>query len=160
MKQLKLYLETSVWNFLFADDAPDKKEATEKLFSEIAQGRHLIFISEIVLREINNAGSEKRKMLVNKIVEFDPVVFDENYESSNLVRFYLDNGLLSERQSADISHLAVAAVNEIDVLVSWNMRHIVKRKTRVLVNALNQIRGYRSIEICTPEEVIEYDADE
>lgn len=84
MKQLKLYLETSVWNFLFADDAPDKTEATEKLFSEIAQGRHLIFISEIVLREINNARSEKRKMLVNKIVEFDPVVFDENYESSNL----------------------------------------------------------------------------
>jgi hypothetical protein len=45
MKRLKLYLETSVWNFLFADDAPDKKAATEKLFSEIENGKYAIFIS-------------------------------------------------------------------------------------------------------------------
>jgi len=160
LKKLRLYLETSVWNFLFADDAPYKKEATEKLFSEIEQGEYSIFISDIVLREINNASDLKRKKLVDKIVKYSPVALDEDAEVANLVQYYLENGLLTEKQSADISHLSVATVNEIDVLVSWNMRHIVKRKTKILVNALNQIRGYRPIEICTPEEVIDYDTDE
>lgn len=46
MKKLRLYLETSVWNFLFADDATEKKTATEKLFSEIGSGKYSIFISK------------------------------------------------------------------------------------------------------------------
>ncbi len=159
MKKLRLYLETSVWNFLFADDAPEKKTATEKLFSEVESGKHLIFISEIVMREINDADVSKRKRLVSEIIKYEPVVLDEDSEVLALVQYYLDNQLLTEKQSADIGHVAVVTTNEIDILVSWNMRHIVKRKTKVMVNALNQIRGYRPIEICTPEEVIENDND-
>jgi hypothetical protein len=48
MRKPKLYLETSVWNFLFADDAPEKKKATEKFFSEVKAGKYEIFISETV----------------------------------------------------------------------------------------------------------------
>jgi hypothetical protein len=159
LKKLKLYLETSVWNFLFADDAPDKKALTEKLYSEIQSGKYSIFISEIVMREINNAEASKRKLLASEIVRFDPVVLMENSDSLELIQYYLENGLLTTKQSADLGHVAMATINEMDILVSWNMRHIVKRKTKVLVNALNQIRGYRTIEICTPEEVIDNDGD-
>lgn len=111
------------------------------------------------MREINDADVSKRKRLVSEIVKYEPVVLDEDSEVLDLVQYYIDNQLLTEKHSADIGHVAVATINEIDILVSWNMRHIVKRKTKVVVNALNQIRGYRPIEICTPEEVIDNDND-
>ena len=137
-----------------------QKTATEKLFSEIENGKYAIFVSEIVMREIYDAEISIRTKLVNQIIRYQPVVLEEDSEVLELVQHYLANQLLSDRQLADMGHAAVASINEMDILVSWNMRHIVKRKTKVMVNALNQIRGYRPIEICTPEEVIENDNDE
>lgn len=43
----------------------------------------------------------------------------------------------------------------MDVVVSWNMKHIVKLKTRMEINGINKIYGYKEIELCTPEEVID-----
>jgi len=45
MKKLKLYLETSVWNFYFADDAPEKKEATIQFFEQVKKGKYEIYLS-------------------------------------------------------------------------------------------------------------------
>jgi hypothetical protein len=49
MKRSQLYLETSVWNFFFADDAPEKKEITVAFFEKIRQGEYEIFISDAVM---------------------------------------------------------------------------------------------------------------
>ena len=53
-KKLSLYLETSVWNFVFADDAPEKRDATKILFKEIREGKFEIYISDLVAAEIGN----------------------------------------------------------------------------------------------------------
>ena len=60
---------------------------------------------------------------------------------------YRDDGL----------HIAIATVHQIDVVVSWNLRHMVKLRTRREVKAINIVEGYKEIEICTPMEVIESD---
>jgi len=52
---------------------------------------------------------------------------------------------------------AIATVHHIDVVVTWNLEHMVKLKTRREVKAINILEGYREIEICTPMEVIESD---
>lgn len=157
MRRLRLYLETSVWNFLFADDAPEKRATTELLFREIEKEKYFIFISNVVGQEIRRASQMKRKLLADVIERFAPSFLEDSDEARELVSLYIQNGLLSLNHAADLSHVAIATVNEIDMLVSWNMRHIVKHRTRTLVNAINQISGYRSIEICTPEEVVDYD---
>ena len=62
MKKLKLYLDTSIFNFAFADDAPKEKEITLKFFSEI--GGYEAYISEVTIEEINRTPEEaKRKQL-------------------------------------------------------------------------------------------------
>jgi len=155
MNRPRLYLETSVWNFFLADDAPEKKKVTQELFVEIENGKYSIFISEIVENEIQNAFAEKRKRLVDIIEKYRPQSFEDTVESRRLVMRYIENGLLSEDHIADLLHIASATVNEIDILVSWNMKHLVKLKTRTITNAVNKLLGYRDIEICTPEEVIE-----
>jgi hypothetical protein len=55
----------------------------------------------------------------------------------------------------DVIHVAFAAGNDLDVVVSWNLKHIVKLKTRMEINGINKICGYKEIELCTPEEVID-----
>lgn len=53
----------------------------------------------------------------------------------------------------DALHVAIASFNEINYLISWNFEHIVKVKTRKLVNFVNVINGYREIEIISPQEL-------
>ena len=75
--------------------------------------------------------------------------------TAELARVYIENGLLSEDHLDDLLHLASATVNNLQILVSWNLRHLVKHKTRILVNSVNKKLGYREIDICRPEEVFE-----
>lgn len=67
---------------------------------------------------------------------------------------YILQGTLSRRHLVDALHVASAVVADRDVVVSWNLRHLVKVKTRREVNAANLLNGYRTIEIATPEEMI------
>jgi len=155
MRKLKLYVETSVWNFLFADDAPEKKEATEKFFAEVETGKYEIFISETVIFEIDAANPEKRNLLLETIARYNPATLETNQDVRTLVEKYLEYGLLSEKHFRDIQHIAHGAAHGMRAIVSWNQKHIVKMKTYDLVNAANMSLGYHVIQIWTPQEVIE-----
>jgi len=65
----------------------------------------------------------------------------------------MEGGVVPVRFRDDAVHIAVAVVNDLDVVVSWNLEHMVKLRTRTRVNAINRLNGYKEIEICTPEEV-------
>jgi predicted nucleic acid-binding protein len=65
MKVPKIYLETTIFNFPFADDAPQYKADTLKLFDEIKAGKFKPYTSEYVLEELNNERNiEKRKKML------------------------------------------------------------------------------------------------
>lgn len=72
MKRPQLYRETSVWNFYFADDAPEKKETTHRFFEKIKQGEYEIFLSDVVIEEIGKAENKKKQLLLNIIKEYKP----------------------------------------------------------------------------------------
>lgn len=84
MKKLKLYIETSVWNFLFADDAPEKKRATELFFNDIESGKYEIFISETVRAELTAAPDTKRKKLYELVGRYNPVLLELDEEVRSL----------------------------------------------------------------------------
>jgi len=48
----------------------------------------------------------------------------------------------------------VAVVNDLDIVLSWNFRHIVRRKTKDIVNMVNTMQNQRHIEITTPGELL------
>lgn len=60
---------------------------------------------------------------------------------------------MPEKFINDALHIAIATVNGIDTVVSWNLEHIVKLKTIVEVNKINLKNGYKQIFIVTPEEI-------
>lgn len=155
-KKLSLYLETSVWNFIYADDAPEKRDATKLLFQEIKNGLYRIFISDLVAAEIENASVSKQKQLETLIRNYEPVQLHTNREVEALTEAYLKAQIVPARFPEDIIHIAYAVAHDLDVVVSWNLKHIVRLKTKLAVQGINRLLGYKEIEIVTPEEVIGY----
>ena len=72
MKRLKIYIETSLWNFLITKDSPHKREITEQFFKEISEGKYEIFISDFVVDEINRASERKRSDMRELIQKYEP----------------------------------------------------------------------------------------
>ena len=145
-KKLTLYFDTSIINFAFSDDAPDKKTRTLKLIEEIRAGRYEVFISDIVLREILEAPDAKKVKLVKLIQDLQPVELEFTVECYELAHEYI--------KEDDAFHIAVASVNNLDAIISWNFKHIVKLKTKKEVLGINALMGYKEIEIYSPLEVI------
>ncbi len=155
MKRLRLYLETSVWNFYFADDAPEKRAETLKLFEEIRGGKYEVYVSELVIAEIDNAQEAKRTVLKKLMDDYQPLELEMDGSVEELSDKYLSANIVPSKYENDVLHIAYAVAHDMDVVVSWNMKHIVKLKTRMEINGINRIYGYKEIELCTPEEVID-----
>ena len=66
---------------------------------------------------------------------------------------YIKEELIPEKFENDALLLALTTVYSIDILISWNFKHLVKRKTRIGVNLINLKEGYKPIEILAPPEV-------
>ena len=154
MKKIKYYIETSVFNFVFADDSPEKKELTERLFQKIEDERLEIYISEVVMDEINKAPESIKERLLTLIQKYQPTLLPVDQEVKDLAQKFIEDGIIPERYIDDALHISVAIVNNLDMLISWNFQHIVKVKTRVEVNAVSRFLMYSGIEICSPLEVI------
>lgn len=74
MRYLKLYLETSVWNFYYADDSPEKKEVTHNFFNFLPNNKFEIYISDIVLAEFDQATETKKNKLIKLIDNYNPTI--------------------------------------------------------------------------------------
>lgn len=155
-KKPSLYLETSVWNFLYADDAPQKRDFTKELFAEIKRGQYDIYISDAVVFEIGNTSGPKKEQLESLIEEYKPNQLQPNDTVAQLIDAYLDAKVASTKSKTDLAHIAYTVAYNLNVAVSWNLKHIVRVKTRTVVNGVNKLSGFREIEIATPEEVIGY----
>ncbi len=154
MKKPQLYLETSVWNFYFADDAPEKREITLRFFDKVKQDEYEIFISDVVIEEIGRADDNKKRSLLNIIAEYSPtrLVIDE--EVAELAQKYISEGVFPASKIEDAMHAAVATVFEVDALISWNLKHLANLKKMELINAINMKAGYfKRLELITPMEV-------
>lgn len=80
-------------------------------------------------------------------------------EATELAEVYLSSMMLPERAAADALHFALATVNGMDYLVTWNCRHIARGSVKRALPRINAARGFVSPTICTPEELLYGDED-
>ena len=152
----KVYLETSAINFYYADDAPDKRDDTILLFHEIEARKWEAYTSYTVINEINNASEETAEKFINLIKNYDIAVLPPHDDIHSLADIYVSEGVIPLKYRDDAVHIATASVHGMDIIISWNFKHIVKRKTILMTNIINMRENYRQVSIHSPSEVIEY----
>jgi predicted nucleic acid-binding protein len=160
MKQLKLYLDTSVISHLVAPDTPEKMADTLMLWDNIKSNKYNILISDITFEELSRCSEPKKSVLNHYINEIDFENPIETNESGELLLHYLQYKVLSERNRDDLRHIALATVLACDIIVSWNFKHFVNINTINKVQAVNQLQGYPEIKILPPSMIIGGNNDE
>ena len=160
MKKTKLYLDTSVPSFLFADDSPEKREVTIQFWDILKVGLYDIVISDILLTEISRSETPSSQELEDKLSEIVVEIVSVSEDIFSLAQKYIDEGIIPQKYQDDALHIALAAYNEADALISWNFKHMVKLKTIRGVNGINRMLGFKELEILTPQSWIPEDNNE
>jgi len=146
----RIYVDTSVIGGCFDSEF---EMYSNKLFEEFIGGKKKLVISDLVLFELEGAPENVREIL-NRIPEGNIEYVFLNEESLWLANSYLKEGVIAENSLSDARHIAIATVEKVDVLTSWNFKHIVNLTRIHLINSVNLKLGYPIIEIRSPMEVI------
>jgi len=157
---LKIYLETTVPNFLFHDDAPEKQRVTQEFFRWAETSQDEFYVSRAVIDELDLAPEPKRSRMKEALSHLSPQTLDITAEALELAERYVRSGILSPQFYPDALHVALAVCSGIDIVVSWNLKHLVNARRIERFNALNHSSGLPPVRIHTPEEVMEYEEEE
>jgi len=163
-KKIKIYLDTSVPNFLFADDSPEKRDITIDFFENfIKLGLYDSFVSPVVIAEIEDTNNIKKRNDLINIIETYPIEMldysnEQEIEIQELAEKYIEHKIIPEKKLADALHIAICVVKGIDYLVSWNYKHLANVNREFKIKLLNWDLGYRvDLRIITPLELIDYE---
>ena len=159
MRKQRIYLETTLFNYYFDEDRGFAHDGTIALFKEITAGKYEAFTSRYVIGELTKAPEPKREKMLNLILEYDIPILEPTDEAAKLADIYITEKIIPQKYRADGLHIAIAAVNDLDMIISMNFEHIVKRKTKIGTGNINALNGYRAVEIYSPMEVIENEND-
>jgi len=146
-----LYLDTSVLSAPFDTRNPERLEITREFFAARSSDR--LLVSDLTLAEIAATPNEGLRRAMGEMAEsYETVAVVA--DADRLASWYIESGAVVAAFSADAYHIAIAVTCGADMLVSWNFRHVVRRKTRDVVNMVNTMHGYPHIEIVAPGELL------
>ncbi|MEW5937517.1 MAG: PIN domain protein [Candidatus Thermoplasmatota archaeon] len=152
-RRLRVYIDTSVIGGCL--DA-EFKDVSIMLIEMFNRGNLTAVISEITWLELRRAPDD-----VRSVVEGIPKTSIENVElteeAATLANAYVSDGVLDKSKIADAQHIAIATVHKVDLIVSWNFKHIVNIDKIRGFNAVNLKMGYPLMEIRSPLEVTVYE---
>lgn len=149
MKKMKIYVDTSVIGGCCDSEF---QEWSNKLLEDFRERRYLLFLSVLTDIEIENAPDEV-KTIYEEFISYSTETLELSKEAEELSEIYLNRGILSLNYLDDARHIAMATVSGIDLLVSWNFKHIVHFDKIQRFNAVNIEMGYKPILIYSPREV-------
>jgi len=154
MVGISVYVETSVWSFAFAEDVPNYRQDTLAFFECCRRRVIEPVISPVVLAEIGKAPHPLGRRLADLLREIAPTVVGVSDEAERLAGAFLRESVVPRTKPEDARHVAVAFCEGLDVLVSWNFRHIASVRRADRFNAVAVLEGfYKPLRIVSPPEV-------
>ena len=151
-----VYLETSFISYLVSRPSRDLLVAAhQQTTDEWWNTRHNefeCFISQVVIDEASAGNSSEAAKRMDIIKDLPVLEFTDEAESLALT--ILSSGKFPHHANRDAAHIAIAAANSIDYLLTWNCKHLANANVRVRLHKLNNSLGYNTPDLCTPEELI------
>lgn len=152
----RIYTDTSV---VGGCHDPEFSEWSSGLMKDFQEGLFRPVVSELVDAEIQDAPEQVRNSY-SELLRCEHEFLRVTEEATRLADQYLARDILTEKFSDDALHIALASVASVDLLVSWNFKHIVHFDKIRQFNAVNLESGYRSLEIYSPREVTRHGNEE
>ncbi|MBN1926761.1 MAG: hypothetical protein JW798_13080 [Prolixibacteraceae bacterium] len=152
MKQ-RIYIDTSVVGGYFDEEFCD---ATQGLFKRLENNEIIFVISDLLDLELTAAPQNVRKLLHKYSSDkFERIQLTE--EAMKLADRYISEKVVGKTSLEDCRHIALATINRVDVLASWNFKHIVNLDKIKGYNSVNLRSGYPMIEIRSPKDLLHYE---
>lgn len=147
MKKLKLYLDTSILSAYFDCSKSLRQLITQKWFENEA-GKFNLFISVVTIEEIEKIyNKEKRDNNKSLILKHGIKVLKFAEDARLLAEEYMEQGAIPDSEPEDAYHIAIATLNGIEALASWNFKHIVSLNPIRKIHEINKKREYILVEI-------------
>lgn len=153
MKKLRVYLDTSVVGGCFD---PEFATWSNALLADFQAERLTPVVSELVAAEVQVAPSQVQEKF-DELLSLGAELLRIDRSALDLASEYSRHGILPARFRNDLLHIAIATVANVDVLVSWNFKHIVRLEKIRLYSATNLEAGYKPLEIYSPREVASHE---
>ena len=148
---LRVYVDTSVIGGCLDEEFA---EWSLRLMGEFRQGLKVAVISDITLQELEIA-PEVIRAPINELPPACREYVTLDNDAMQLAQAYLQEGVLTEKYLLDAQHIAMATLVRVDVMVSWNFKHIVNLNRIRLYNSVNLKLGHPMIDIRSPREVLD-----
>ena len=148
----RIYIDTSVIGGFFDEEF---KDPTQRLFKRLEDNEVRFVISDLLELELIQAPKHVNELLLKYPTDrFERIEMTE--EIMTLADRYITEKVVGRSSLEDCRHIALATVNRVDVLASWNFKHIVNLDRIKGYNSVNLRLGYPTIEIRTPQELVSY----
>jgi len=152
----RIYIDTSIVGGFFDDDFA---EATSALFERLKNREVIFVLSSVLEQELLFAPAHIRELLS----QYDNDCFERvllTREAIELADCYITEKVVGKTCVEDCRHIAIATLNKVDVLASWNFKHIVNLDKIRGYNSVNMKNGYAVIEIRNPRELVQNENDD
>lgn len=152
----KIYLETSIVSYLTAKPSRNLTVASRQASTrELWENLHIFeaYASDLVAGEAEKGNPEAAAARLKEIENLP--MLEITTEAEDLALALIEGYAIPESEPEDALHLGIAASNGIDIVVTWNFKHLNNPFTRLLVRQVIENAGYTCPEICSPEELLE-----
>ena len=154
--QQRFYFDTSVFGGLFDTEF---EEETTLLFEKVTLGQVKCVYSNLTESELTNAPARVRDFFENLADEYKEKVL-VTPDALKLAQVYVDEKVVGETSLDDCIHIATATLNKVDMLVSWNFKHIVNVYRIRGYNSINLRSGHGTLEIHSPKEIVNNESED
>ena len=154
--QQRLYFDTSVFGGIYDEEF---EEESALLFEKVRLKQIKCVYSNLTESELVNAPEKVR----NFFQSIDSECLEKilvTPEALTLARTYVAEKVVGETSLDDCIHIAMATISRVDMLVSWNFRHIVNVYRIRGYNSVNLRLGYSILDIRSPKEIVNYENED
>ena len=152
---MRIYIESTIPSYVAARPARDLLQAARQQLTkdwwDLKRANHELFCSQIVLDEIASGERDMAQQRLDAMAQIK--LLDLTDEANALTKDILASGLLPVDADRDAAHIALATVHEMDILLSWNCRHIANAAIQARLRRLVEASGFTLPVLCTPEEL-------
>ena len=152
---MRIYVESTIPSYVVARPARDLLQAARQQLTrdwwEEKRSTHELFTSQVVLDEIAAGERSMARRRLNLMT--GTALLDLTPAAESLAEAVLKSGLIPAKADGDAAHIALATTHRMDILLTWNCRHIANGAIEVRLRRLVQAQGWELPGICTPEEL-------